>query len=361
MSDAAGGPAVVVPYDPAGLPAGLDRIAPREVLERWGAVDRSAHDPRLVLVGDRTRPRGAALVTARPGTAYLKIVDAVGDARRAALAVVEHARERGLVQVKWEGWTAGTAPAVAGFRPMRTPATRDDAQPAAGYVRWLADVDLDEPAHYRQTTHFTCGAAGAAMAQAHLGALGGEALDRRLELSLWREATNFPACDPVRLGLAVHQRWPGSGVVVALDTDGPVIVEAYPEGDRDWRALLQELSREDAAAAGLPVDGRRLTLPALRAALHDGERVVLLVSLTAMLGVDVPHWVLCHAAVPGAVVVEDPWFGTTVGETWVDAHLLPVADAALDAMSTMEAAGYRAAVRIGVGSRSAHRELTTVS
>lgn len=346
MSDAAGGTAIVVPYDPAALPAGLDRIAPRDVLDRWGSVDRSSHDPRLVLVGDE----GAALVTARPGTAYLKIVDAVGDTTddvvRAARAAVEHARERGLVQVKWEGWTAGTAPAAAGFRPLRAPAVPYDAQPATGHVRWLGDVDLDEPAYYRQTTHFTCGAAGAAMAQAHLGALGADALDRRLELSLWREATNFPACDPVRLGLAVHRRWPGSGVVVALDTDGPVIVEPYPEGDRDWRVLLQELSREDAAAAGLPVDGGRLTLPGLRAALAGGERVLLLVSLTAMLGVDVPHWVLCHAVVPGAVVVEDPWVGTTVGETWVDAHLLPVADAALDEMSTMEAAGYRAAVRI---------------
>ncbi|MFI2364744.1 peptidase C39 family protein [Promicromonospora sp. NPDC019610] len=122
--------------------------------------------------------------------------------------------------------------------------------------------------------------------------------------------------------------------------------DAYPEGDRDRRALLREVPREGAVAAGLPVDGRHLTLPGLRAALADGERALLLVSLTAMPGFDVPHRVPCHAAVPGAVVLEDPWIGTTAGETWVDAHLLPVADAAVDAMSRREEPGCRAAVRI---------------
>ncbi|MFI8524132.1 peptidase C39 family protein [Promicromonospora sukumoe] len=352
MTDRTGGHAVV-PWDPAALPAGPARIVPDAVLARWRSADRSAQDPRLVVLDDGT---GAALVTARPGTAYLKIVDAVGDAVAAARAVVGHARGKGLAQVKWEGWTAGEAAAEAGFAPLRAPLVPDAAQPATGYVRWLGDGAGDdgpyrdqvgEPAHYKQSTHFTCGAAGAVMAQAQLGAVRPEDVDRRLELSLWREATNFPACDPVRLGLAVHRRWPGSAVTVSLDTDGPVILDSYPEGDRDWRALLQELSREEAAEAGLPVDGRHLTLPGLRAGLAGGERVLLLVSLKAMLGFDVPHWVLCHAAVPGAVVLEDPWVGTAAGETWVDAHLLPVADAALDAMSRMEDAGYRAAVRIG--------------
>ncbi|MFD6445045.1 peptidase C39 family protein [Promicromonospora sp. NPDC060204] len=343
---------VVVPYDPAALPEGLARIAPDAVLDRWRSADRSAHAPRLVVLDDGT---GAALVTARPATAYLKIVDAVGDAVAAARAVVALARAEGLVQVKWEGWTAGPDAAAAGFAPLRAPSAADADQPPTGFVRWLDDAVHEsaghanspaEPPHYRQTTHFTCGPSAALMAQAHRGAIRADELDRRLELSLWREATNFPSCDPVRLGLAVQRRWPDSAVAVSLDTDRPVFVDAYPEGDRDWRTLLQEVSREEAAAAGLPVDGRHLTLPGLRAALEDGERLLLLVSLQAMLGFDVPHWVLCHGVVPGAVLLEDPWIGTTAGETWVDAHLLPVADDALDAMSRMEEPGYRAAVRI---------------
>lgn len=56
---------------------------------------------------------------------------------------------------------------------------------------------------------------------------------------------------------------------------------------------------------------------------------------------------LCHRVVPGAVVVEGPWFNTAAGETWVDAHLLPVPDASLDAMSLIAPGCFRGAVVIG--------------
>lgn len=56
---------------------------------------------------------------------------------------------------------------------------------------------------------------------------------------------------------------------------------------------------------------------------------------------------LCHGVMPGAVVVEGPWFNTAAGETWVDAHLLPVPDASLDAMSLIAPGCFRGAVVIG--------------
>ncbi|MEE2048268.1 acetyltransferase, partial [Nocardiopsis tropica] len=62
----------VLPFDPAARPAQLERIAPGTVLERWEAVDRSNHAPRIVAVPDAAGEgwAGAALVTARPQTAY---------------------------------------------------------------------------------------------------------------------------------------------------------------------------------------------------------------------------------------------------------------------------------------------------
>jgi hypothetical protein len=66
-----------------------------------------------------------------------------------------------------------------------------------------------------------------------------------------------------------------------------------------------------------------------------------------MQGFDVPHWVLCHGTVPGAVVIEDPWAHTPAGDTWVDAHLLPVPDGALDTMATVSADPFRGAVTVG--------------
>ncbi|MEV1022946.1 peptidase C39 family protein [Streptomyces sp. NPDC050264] len=343
---------IVVPYEPDALPTQLIRLGHPEVWERWRAVDRSAHAPHIVAVsGDSGEDwTAAALVTARPNTAYLKIVDAVGDVPAAVSAVVDHGRRRGLAQLKWEGWTASPEDAAAaGFTALSPPLTQSEgaAGPDAGYVRWLCDGVVTEPPYYGQTTHFTCGAVTALVAQAHAGTLPWEALDREAELRLWRDATNFFACEPVGLGVALHRAWPASPVTVHLDTDRPVLLGHYPENDQEWRALLQRASRTDAERERVPVDPRRLSLTAIRDAIGRREHVLLLLSLAGMQGFEVPHWVLCHGTVPGAVVIEDPWANAATGDTWVDAHLLPVPDPSLDTMSVISPEDFRGAVTIG--------------
>ncbi|MEE1798432.1 MULTISPECIES: peptidase C39 family protein [unclassified Streptomyces] len=344
---------IVVPFEPDTLPAPLRRLGPPDVLERWRAVDRSAHAPHLVAVpgGDGEEWAAAALVTARPRTAYLKIVDAVGDVPAAVDAVVSSALHQGLAQVKWEGWTASAEEAAgAGFAPLGVPLARaeDAGGPDSGYVRWLCEGAVPAaPPYYGQTTHFTCGAVTALVAQAHAGALPRESLDRTAELTLWRDATNFPACEPVGLGLAVRRAWPSSPVTIFLDVDRPVLLDHLTESEREWRAVLQRASRRGAGETGVPIDSRHLPPTAIRSAIGRREHVLLLVSLAAMQGFDVPHWVLCHGAVPGAVVIEDPWANAATGDTWVDAHLLPVPDASLDAMSLISSDRFRGAVIIG--------------
>ncbi|WP_345106487.1 peptidase C39 family protein [Streptomyces drozdowiczii] len=342
---------IVVPYESGTAPAPL---VPPEVAERWHAVDRTAHAPHLVAVpGDGAEWAGAALVTARPGTAYLKIVDAVGDVPAVVGAVAAHAREQGLVQLKWEGWTVTPQEAAAaGFAPLDAPLSQSEGAngPATGYVRWLDGDAVTAPPYYGQTTHFSCGAVTALVAQVHAGVLPREALDRRAELTLWRDATNFMACEPVGLGVALRRSRPSSEVTVHLDTDRPVMLGHLAPGDQEWRALLQQVSRTEAGRTGVPVDPGHLPVSAVREAIGRREHVLLLLSLAAMQGFEVPHWVLCHGVVPGAVVIDDPWANGATGDTWVDAHLLPVPDASLDAMSTMEPGGFRGAVTV----RSAH-------
>lgn len=347
---------VVVPYEPTTSPDHLAKLVPHEVAERWRAVDRSAHAPHLVIVpGDGGEgPVAAALVSARPGTAYLKIVDAVGDVAAAVAATVAHARRQGLAQVKWEGWTASPEEAAAaGFAALGTPLAQSEgaAGPAAGYVRWLRDGVATAPPYYGQTTHFSCGAVTALVAQVHAGALPSAALDRQAELKLWRDATNFMACEPVGLGVALRRAQPSAQVTVHLDADGPVLLDHYQESDQQWRALLQRTSRTEAEHIGVPIDPRHLPLTEVRAAIGRQEHVLLLLSLATMLEFDVPHWVLCHGVVPGAVVIDDPWANAATGDTWVDSHLLPVPDASLDTMSTMAPGNFRGAVTVSHGRR----------
>ncbi|GGZ37020.1 hypothetical protein GCM10010365_67330 [Streptomyces poonensis] len=349
---------IVVPFESATSPTLLKRLGHLDVPERWHTADRSAHVPHIVAVPGEEGDDGAdwtaaALVSARPHTAYLKIVDAVGDVQAAVAAVVAHARRQGLAQVKWEGWTASPEDAAAaGFTSLCPPLAQaeDAAGPAAGYVRWLHDeavTAVTEPPYYGQTTHFTCGAVTALVAQAHAGTLPWEALDREAELTLWRDATNFLACEPVGLGVAVRRAWPSSPVTVHLDVDRPVLLDHLPENEQEWRAVLQRASRTEAGRTGVPIDPDHLPMTAIRSAIGRGEHVLLLVSLAGMQGFDVPHWVLCHGTVPGAVVIEDPWANAATGDTWVDAHLLPVPDPSLDTMATVSADPFRGAVIIG--------------
>ncbi|MEV7434858.1 peptidase C39 family protein [Streptomyces griseoviridis] len=369
---------VVAPFEPGEQDAALSRIAPAEVLERWRAADRSAHAPRIVAVpgNDGTDWTAAALVTARPGTAYLKIVDAVGDVPAAVEAVVAYAWGRGLAQVKWEGWTASTeTAAAAGFTELSRPLGRagerereegegqDQRQaregegegeplagPDTGHVLWLTEAPPSAPPpYYGQTTHFTCGAVTALVARAHAGALSRAEFDRQAELTLWREATNFPACEPVGLGVAVRRNWPSSPVTIHLDTDRPVLLDHLQENEREWRAVLQRASRADADRLGVPIDPGHLTIEAIRGTLERRDHVLLLISLAAMQGFEVPHWVACHGTVPGAIVIEDPWSNPKTGDTWVDAHLLPVPDESLDGMSRVGEEGVRGAVVVGRG------------
>lgn len=344
---------VVVPYEPDTAHLRLARLGRPEVSERWRSVDRSAHTPHIVAVpgDDGEEWTAAALVTARPDTAYLKIVDAVGDVPAAVAAVVAHARRQELAQLKWEGWSASPEDAAAaGFAALSPPLTQPEgaAGPAAGYVRWLRDGDgvATAPPYYGQTTHFTCGAVTALVARVHAGVLLREELDRRAELTLWRDANNFMACEPVGLGVAVRRAGTSSRVTVHLDTDRPVLLDHYAPGDQEWRALLQRTSRTDAERVGVPIDPHHLSLTGIRDAIGRQEHVLLLLSLATMQGFDVPHWVLCHGVVPGAVVIDDPWANATTGDTWVDAHLLPVPDPSLDTMSTMSPGGFRGAVTI---------------
>ncbi|GAB3600128.1 peptidase C39 family protein [Microbacterium tumbae] len=338
---------LVLPYVAATIPERAFGLFADETIQRWASAERSARSPEIVAVVDGDEWLCAALVSARTGSAYLKIVDAAGDRALLIVALIELAGSRGLVQVKWEGWTVDAVDAAAlGFAALRPPleSAIGTDEPESGYVRWLVDAEVAEPPYYRQTESFTCGAVVSLMARTRTGE---ETFDRAAELAFWRTANNFPACEPVGLGVAVRRRWPAARVRISLDAARPVMVGHLPEAEQEWRAVLQRSSRADAVALGLPIEERRMPISEIREAIAEGEQVLLALSLERMQGFAVPHWVLCHAGVPGAILVEDPWASAATGDTWVDAHLLPIADASLDDMAALEEDGYRGVVRIG--------------
>lgn len=349
--------ATVQDFDPQHHPQQLRHLGP--TLGPWEREIVAANARLLTIVSSDGTMTGAALLTARSAGSYVKIAGILAldapTAEQVIRAVLNYARQQDLACVKWENWTQdptlATLAEQTGFQALPAPRCVMDAPaliPRAGYVHWLHPARYLHTSHYQQSENFTCAAVAALAAFGETTSIA--VLDdlRTSELVLWRQATNFMACEPIGLGLAVAKRWPDSSLTVSLDTDKPVILGYYPEAERSWRGILQAESRRQAEATGLPLTPTRLEVVQIREAVSNGARVLLLVSLQQMLGYDIPHWVLCHGTAGSTenpvLVLEDSWVNGNSGETWVDVTCLPLPIQELDAMSCLEADGYRAAL-----------------
>ncbi|MFF2387866.1 peptidase C39 family protein [Agromyces sp. NPDC058104] len=347
---------------------------------RW-ASPRAPYSPRIDLAHRDGRAAAAALTSRRGATAAVKIVDVwwrdEADAEAAAGLVdeiVARAAAAGDAAVKWEVPLGRELPGFAlerGFVPLAPPHPSAPGTLAShGHVRWLRDVPHEEAPYYAQTTLYTCGAVSGLLAVEATGSVGfagasdaapdGSAdaapadrpapsiADRDLELAFWRRASNYPAIEPVGLGVVMRETLPAeTPVEVFLDHDGPVLIEAYTGFERDFRAELQAESLRQAATAGVPVHRTRIAIEEVARRIAGGELALLLVDEAPMHGEAGPHWVLAHAAGEGVVVIEDPWISSDEGETWVDSHELPIAYADLDRMVAWGEAGYRGVVFVG--------------
>jgi hypothetical protein len=232
---------------------------------------------------------------------------------------------------------------------MRRPWAAVGTEDVRGYVAWLTDASHDEVGYYAQTTLFTCGAVAAliaADAQGRPGLTGGPD-DRDLEIAFWRGASNYPACEPVGLAVALDELIETTGVEVALDLEGPALLESYSDFDRDFRAELQDESRRKAAARGIPVRDDRVEIDEIARRVSSGEQALLLIDEAPMHGEVGPHWIIAHARVGGTVLVQDPWINVEAGETWVDTHDLPVPFDALDQLVRWSETGYRGVIFTG--------------
>ncbi len=311
---------------------------------RW-RIPRLQYRPTLHLVTDGEHVLGAALTSGRPHTKATKIIDlfARDEATEQVLldAVLAASAARGDAAVKWElapGLSLPPCATGAGFVPMRAPWSAKGTEAYAGAILWLTPVPHRETGYYAQTTMFTCGAVAALIAmdaQGHPGLTGGER-DRDKELSLWRLASNFPACEPVGLGVAMTDDIGGAplSVEIASDHDGPVLVEGFEGFEREFREVLQAESVAQAKARSIPLRRDRVSIEELADRLSKGSAALLLIDEYLMHDDHGPHWITAHAATEDIIVVEDPWIGADAGETWVDTHELPIAHGDLDAMIT---------------------------
>jgi hypothetical protein len=326
----------------------------------WG-MPRGSHLIRIWLAHVDGNPTAAVLTTRRPATGATKIAHTwrASGVTGSELAleqlvenVIDDARRRGDAAVKWQTVDGELRPWHLGFTAMRVPySSAPGTEGVNGYILWLNPVSHDEPPYYAQTSTFTCGAVTALLASEIRGSrgFGEDGHNRDRELKFWRQASNFPACEPIGLAVALRASLddaPGTAPVeVFLDTQGPALLESFPDGfDRAFREELQASSLRQALDSDVAVRRERLSIDALAARIQAGELALLLIDTQLMYGFAAPHWVLAHSVEQGCVIIDDPTISATWCETWVDAHEMPTPLENLDRMVAWGADGYRGVV-----------------
>ncbi len=332
----------------------LESLLGEDRARRW-RLDRSAYAPTVRVLGQPAR--AAVLTSGRPATAATKIIDLWWESDEADTAtlledVIAASAARGDAVVKWEVPPGSVLPDLAlsrGFVPMRAPWSAKGTEVNRGYALWLRDLPHAEPRYYAQTTMFTCGAVAALIAKDALGRDGfaGGSADRDLELSFWRRASNYPACEPVGLAVAVREDLPDVAVAVTLDAAGPVLLEDFEGFDVEFRVELQDESARRARELGVTVDRVRVGVEEIASRVAGGEVALLLIDEHPMHGTHGPHWIVAHAADSDVVVVDDPWTESQHGETWVDTHDLPIAIADIDRLVRWGDDSYRGVIFVG--------------
>ncbi|EAR25793.1 hypothetical protein A20C1_07933 [marine actinobacterium PHSC20C1] len=348
---------------PTDMPETLRRALGVERAAHWQR-DREPYNPQVWVLRNESGT-AAAITSGRPNTRYTKLIDLWADpeasptdltARRLLDEVIATSVARGDACLKWQLPSDAELPAFAddlGFIELREPiSSADGTQGVRGFALWHDNWPHDQLRYYGQTTMFTCGAVAAMTALSHLGlepfADTEDEGARERELAFWRAATNFPACEPLGLAVAVHdvitQAATGITLELHLDTTEPTLLESYEGEERVFREQLQEQSRAEAASRGIQQHTAPLSIEQISARVSAGELAVLLIEEEPMHDASTPHWVVAHAVKGDTVLLNDPWITAEQGETWVDSHDLPVSIAVLDHMVAFGDPTYRGVI-----------------
>ena len=185
-------------------------------------------------------------------------------------------------------------------------------------MRWNARPQ-EIPAYVRQKTDFTCGPASALMALAHMSGCAPAEVSHGLgdEMELWRESTYSLGVGPYGLAAALARR--GQSVEVIVSHEGPIVglTRAHAASPAARRAIHRQ-HVDEAAALGVQNHIGAWSLSELRAALEQGNSVIVLVDLEDLNGEQTPHWVYVWGIVGEYALIHDPWNDEQFGETWVE-------------------------------------------
>lgn len=199
--------------------------------------------------------------------------------------------------------------------------------------------------YYEQTLEFTCGPAALIMAMHALEP--GEAVDRKLELRLWRESTTIymaaghGGCGPYGLALAAWRR--GFAVEVFVKDESALFVDSVRSEDKkEVIRLVQEDFLDEIAASGVRVHYDAPGVDALQAHFEAGAIPVVLISSYRIYREKFPHWVVVTGFDERFIYVHDPYVDYEKKKARAECMNMPILRSDFERMSRYGKSGQRA-------------------
>ena len=190
---------------------------------------------------------------------------------------------------------------------------------------------------FAQSLEFTCGPACLMMAMKALAP--DLALDRMLELRLWREATTIfmtsghGGCGPYGLALSAYHRGFDVAMYVRYDIEMFTHSVRNEEKKEVIRIVHEDFMREIDAAPGITVCERPITLAEMEAGFREGAIPVVLISSYRLTGDKSPHWVVITGFDEGFVYFNEPYVDVDEGETETTCIGIPIPRAEFERMT----------------------------
>ncbi len=211
----------------------------------------------------------------------------------------------------------------------------------------LHQPDLIRVPYYRQTLDFTCGPAALMMAMKSLHPE--MALDRKLELRIWRESTTIfmasghGGCGPYGMALSAYHR--GFDVEIYVNDPGALFINSVrDQKKKDVIRLVHEDFEQELEDFGIPVAYESLHADAIQEKFDQGGIPVVLISSYRIYGEKEPHWVVVTGFDEHYIFVHDPFVDGDLGKTSVDCINMPILKKDFERMARYGKAGQKAVI-----------------
>ncbi len=358
-----------LPSDLDALVAVEDRSFKGDKLSRRSLGRLLSRGNATVMVDEEDgRLRGYSLVLYRSGTSLCRLysiaVDpdfrGLGLGRSLLEAAEADALENECVIMRLEV-RADNDGAIAlyrehGYRQFASvPDYYEDHSEALRFERHLVphlEPDLVRVPFYRQTLAFTCGPAALMMAMKAIEP--GLAVNRKLELRIWRESTTIfmtsghGGCDPFGLGLAAHRR--GFDVEIHVNDTSALFIDSVRDPQKkEVIRLVHEDQMAEIAESDIRIKRGVLSIDEIRRRFSAGSIPIVLISSYRIYREKTPHWVVVTGFDERYVYVHDSYVDTRANRTDMDSINLPILIKDFERMSKYGKAGQKAVLILSAG------------